>query len=268
MQTIIRVESLTAAQGGTQVLSVSELEIGRGQVLAVLGPNGSGKTTLLLCLAGLLEPAGGRIFFKGEEAIGRAALAKLRQQVTLAFQEPLLFDSLVSANIESGLRLRRLPKAERQERAAETATLFGVSHLLGRSARKLSGGESQRVSLARAFAIRPELMLLDEPFSALDAPTKRPLMADIGRILKETGTTAVFSTHDINEAMSLASHIAVLNEGRLVQVGEVGDVMKRPSDPFVAEMLAGGHSLSRLVPNQLSPLQNASLASDSFIIGS
>jgi len=237
MQTVIRIESLAAAQGGARVLSVSELEVGRGRVLAVLGPNGSGKTTLLLCLAGLLESVDGKIFFKGEEVAGRAAFAKLRRHVTLAFQEPLLFNSLVGANIESGLRLRRIPKAERKERAAAAAALFGVSHLLGRSARKLSGGESQRVSLARAFAIAPELILLDEPFSALDAPTKRPLMADLGRILKETGTTAVFSTHDINEAASLASHVAVLKEGRLVQTGEVGEVAKNPIDDFVAGMV-------------------------------
>jgi tungstate transport system ATP-binding protein len=243
MQTIIRVEGLLAAQGGAQVLSVSELEVGRGQILAVLGPNGSGKTTLLLCLAGLLEPTGGRIFFKSEEIVGRAATAKLRRQVTLAFQEPLLFDSLVSANIESGLRLRRISKALRKEMAAAAAELFGISCLLGRSARKLSGGESQRVSLARAFAIGPELILLDEPFSALDAPTKRPLMSDLGRILKESGTAAVFSTHDINEAVSLASHIAVLNEGRLVQAGEAGDVVENPADDFVAGMVVPGEKL-------------------------
>jgi len=241
MQTIIRVENLIAAQGGTQVLSVPEMEVWRGQVLAVLGPNGSGKTTLLLCLAGLLEPVDGKIFFKGDEIAGRAGFAKLRRQVTLAFQEPLLFDSLVSANIESGLRLRSVPKADRKERAAAAAGLFGVSHLLGRSARKLSGGESQRVSLARAFAIAPELILLDEPFSALDAPTKRPLMADLGRILKETDTTAIFSTHDINEAMSLATHIAVLKDGGLAQTGEASEVAGNPADPFVAEMVASSH---------------------------
>jgi tungstate transport system ATP-binding protein len=117
------------------------------------------------------------------------------------------------------------------------ASLFGISQLLGRSARKLSGGESQRVSLARAFAIKPELILLDEPFSALDAPTKKSLMGDLGQIFREADTTAVFSTHDINEATRMASHVAVLNEGRLVQAGEVAEVLGSQKDPFLTSML-------------------------------
>ena len=231
---ILQVENLTAAQGGIQALCVSELALTQGQIMAVVGPNGSGKSTLLLCLAGLMEITGGRLLFKGREIRGNSRMAELRRRVTMVFQEPLLFNSSVKANIESGPRLHGLPGAERRRRAEEASDLFGISHLLNRSARKLSGGESQRVSLARAFAIRPDLLLLDEPFSALDAPTKQSLLNDLAQILRETNSSVIFSTHDLFEAIHLANHIAVLNNGHLVQQGAVQDVLRHPADQFVA----------------------------------
>jgi tungstate transport system ATP-binding protein len=235
---ILQVKDLTAAQGGVQALHVPELEIGQGQVMAVVGPNGSGKTTMLLCLAGLLEPTGGRLLFNGQEIKGGAQKAMMRRHVTLVFQEPLLFNSTVRANIGSGLRLRGATKAERQRRVEETAELFGIPHLLNRSARKLSGGESQRVSLARALALRPQVLLMDEPFSALDAPSKQSLLADLGQILKKTGATAIFSTHDLMDAITLADQIAALEAGRLVQQGPVKDVLHSPQCAFVAAAIA------------------------------
>jgi tungstate transport system ATP-binding protein len=235
---MLQVKDLIAAQGGVQALHVPELEIAQGQVMAVVGPNGSGKTTLLLCLAGLLEPTGGRLLFNGQLIRGGTQQAMLRRHVTLVFQEPLLFNSTVKANIESGLRLRGASKAERRQMVEETAELFGIAHLLNRSARKLSGGESQRASLARAFALRPQALLMDEPFSALDAPTKQSLLADMGQILKRTGTTAIFSTHDLMEAISMADQIAALDGGRLVQQGAVHDVLRSPQGTFVAAAIA------------------------------
>jgi tungstate transport system ATP-binding protein len=235
---LLQAQNLTAALGGVQVLDVLELELARGQIMSVVGPNGSGKTTLLLCLAGLLNPTGGAVFFKGQKVIGRAKKTALRQHVTMVFQEPLLFDSTVESNIESGLRLRGVKKAERNQIVEKMASLFGISHLLGRSAQKLSSGESQRTSLARAFALKPDVLLLDEPFSGLDAPTRQSLLGDLKRVLKEANAAVLFSTHDIGEAICLADSLAVLNNGRLVQDGTVPEVVKFPIDPFVVASVA------------------------------
>jgi tungstate transport system ATP-binding protein len=236
---LFQAKDLVALRGGVQVLEVPVLELTQGQVIAIIGPNGSGKTTLLLCLAGLLERAGGEVFFKGQAIIGSADHAALRRRVAMVFQEPLLFDGTVRHNIESGLRLRGIKKRERALIVEEMVSLFGISHLLDRSARKLSGGESQRTSLARAFALKPDVLLLDEPFSGLDAPTRQSLLGDLGRILKEYGTTAMFSTHDLGEAICLAQSIAVLNNGRLVQHGPAQEIMQNPADPFlVASVVA------------------------------
>ena len=244
---ILLAENLTAAQGGVQVLHVPHLVVEQGRVMAVVGPNGSGKTTLLLCLGGLLAATGGMILFGGREMAGSSGRASLRRAVTMVFQEPLLFDSTVAANIETGLRIRGIKRAVRAERVEESAVLFGISHLLGRSARKLSGGESQRASLARAFAFAPEVLLMDEPFAALDAPSKQSLLADLGAILKQTGSTAVFSTHDLSEAIALADNMAVLNGGLLVRHGPTREVLASPEDPFVAAALASAKAMAQQV---------------------
>jgi tungstate transport system ATP-binding protein len=251
---IFQLENVSAEQGGVQALTVPALEVAQGQTLAVVGPNGSGKTTLLLCLAGLLEATGGRLIYRGRGVSDGSGRANLRRSVTMVFQEPLLFNSTVSANIGYGLRLRGMEKLERRSRVEEAASLFGITHLLDRSARKLSGGEQQRVSLARAFAVRPDLILMDEPFSALDAPTRQPLLDDLGRILHETNTTAIFSTHDLSDAIHLATHIAVLNGGRLVQRGTLKDVLQNPRDPFIAALVASVKSTAeRMLGSFQSP---------------
>ena len=256
MKTLLQVENLTAVVGGVQVLHVTDLELAQSQVMAVVGPNGSGKSTLLLCLAGLMDIAGGRLLFRGQEVSGHSQRAGLRRHITMVFQEPLLFDSTVKANIESGLRLHGVTSGERRRWVEEAAALFGISHLLGRSARKLSGGESQRASLARAFAIHPDVLLMDEPFSALDAPTKLALLNDLGRILKETNTTAIFSTHDLNEAIYLANHILVLNNGLLVQQGTVQDVLHNPKDSFVEALVVSLKATAEQVVKNLFLNQN------------
>jgi len=184
-----------------------------------------------------MEITGGRLLFKGRAVVGNSGRASLRRHITMVFQEPLLFNSTVKVNIESGPKLHGLASPERRQRVEEASNLFGVSHLLARSARKLSGGESQRVSLARAFAIKPDVILLDEPFSALDAPTKHALLNDLARILRETNSSVIFSTHDLNEAIYLADLIVVLNNGQLVQQGTVKDVLNNPKDPFVEALV-------------------------------
>jgi len=226
--------SLAVRRGGVQVLDVPALALCAGSVLALIGPNGSGKTTLLKTLACLLEPAAGSLRFQGRELGSRPEREAYRKRVTMVFQDPLLFDTTVARNLETGLKLRDIPGPERRERVLEAARRFGIEHLLARQARKLSGGEAQRASLARAFVLRPEILFLDEPFSALDPPTRESLLEDLGAALRQTGTTAVLATHDQTEALRLADTLAVMHLGRIVQTGTGVEVVNRPVDAFVA----------------------------------
>ena len=155
----------------------------------------------------------------------------------MVFQEPLLFDTTVFENVAAGLKIRGVSRGEIDRTVPEYLERFGIGHLAKRSARKLSGGEAQRTSLARAFVTQPEIVFLDEPFSALDPPTREALTGDLERILRETHTTAIASTHDQTEALRLADRIAVVNEGRIAQIGPVAEVMNRPADEFVASFV-------------------------------
>ncbi len=222
---------------GDALLDVPSLSLEEGHVLALIGPNGAGKSTLLLAVASLLKTQRGTLIFKGQRIdISRDAFA-YRRRLAMVFQEPLLFDTTVYANVASGLKIRGVGKAERERIVHQNLERFGIAGLAARSARKLSGGEAQRTSLARAFATEPEMILLDEPFSALDAPTRESLTDDLQRILAETRTTAIFTTHDRWEALRLADEIAVMNNGTIVQVGLPEEVMNQPRDEFVASFV-------------------------------
>jgi tungstate transport system ATP-binding protein len=231
---ILEVRALEVKRGPIRVLDIPAFALLPGSVTALIGPNGSGKSTFLQTLATLLEPAAGMITFHGNPLRTRLERHQYRQRVTLVFQESLLFDTTVRANLASGLKLHGMPRPEREQRIREAAARFGITHLLDRSARKLSGGEAQRTSLARAFALGPEILFLDEPFSALDPPTREALMDDLAVVLRETGTTAVLATHDQMEAMRLADVLAVMHEGRIAQTGGVSEVINHPADEFVA----------------------------------
>ena len=155
----------------------------------------------------------------------------------MVFQEPLLFDTTVYKNVASGLKIRGINRDEIRERVMRYLKCFNIEHLANRSARKLSGGESQRASLARAFAIEPELIFLDEPFSALDPPTRHALTDDLEKIVRETGITTVMVTHDQSEALRMSDRIAVMNSGRIVQSGTPAVVMNNPANEFVANFV-------------------------------
>ncbi|MBA4421826.1 MAG: ABC transporter ATP-binding protein [Syntrophus sp. (in: bacteria)] len=234
---LLRVEDLQVRRGGVTVLDIPALAIHSGQILALIGPNGTGKSTLLLALACLLKPFQGRIFFKERKIDAYRGDFNYRRHIAMVFQEPLLFDATVFDNVASGLRIRGMGRAEIERTVSGYLELFGISPLARRSARKLSGGEAQRTSLARAFVTKPEIVFLDEPFSSLDPPTREALIGDLERILRETHTTAVIATHDQTEALRLADRIAVMNEGRMVQIGPVAEVMNRPVDGFVASFV-------------------------------
>ena len=232
---LLQAEDLLVRRGGVTVLDIPTLDVFSGQVLALIGPNGAGKSTLLLTLAGLLKPAQGTLFFRGER-IGNGGF-DYRRHIAMVFQEPLLFDTTVFENVATGLRIRGVGRAEIGRTVPEFLERFGIGHLAKRSAGKLSGGEAQRTSLARAFVTKPEIVFLDEPFSSLDPPTREALTGDLERILRETRTTAVASTHDQTEALRLGDRLAVVNGGRIVQIGTAAEVMNRPVDEFVASFV-------------------------------
>lgn len=232
----LQISNLAVKRGGRLVLEVETLSIRSGEVLAVVGPNGAGKSTLLLTLARLLKPEHGEIWFNGKPAAAESAL-RYRRRIGLVMQDPLLFDMSVYENVASGLTFRGVPKNEIAPRVEKWLAQLGISHLAGRRASELSGGEGQRVSLARALVLDPELLLLDEPFSALDSPTRTRLIDDLGRILPESGVTTIFITHDLAEARKLGDRLAVLLDGKLIQTGAPEQLDSQPLDPRVAAFL-------------------------------
>ena len=244
---LLEAEKLVVERGGVTVLDIPALQLRENEVLSLIGPNGAGKSTLLLALARLLPIADGTIRYLDEPVLSRREIFSYRRKLAVVFQEPLLFDSTVFDNVASGLKIRGLPKDEVRCRVAETLRLFKIEHLSGRSARNLSGGEAQRTSLARAFAIRPKMILLDEPFSSLDPPTRNALTDDLEGILKGTGTAAVIATHDQLEALRMADRMAVMENGRIVQSGPPVEVMSRPTDEFVASFVGMENILSATV---------------------
>ena len=234
---LLKAEGLQVRRGGALVLDIPVLDVFPDQVLALIGPNGAGKSTLLLTLAGLLKPSRGRFSFNGREIDAGRGDVEYRRRIAMVFQEPLLFDATVFDNVAAGLKIRGTGREEIGRVVPGYLELFGIGHLAKRSARKLSGGEAQRTSLARAFVTKPEIIFLDEPFSALDPPTREALIGDLERILRETHTTAVASTHDQTEALRLADRMAVMNGGKIAQIGPVAEVINRPADEFVASFV-------------------------------
>ena len=215
-----------------RVLDVPSLDVLPGELLAVVGPNGAGKSTLVQIMALLERPAKGEVLFDGER-VGRNVLP-YRRRMAVVFQEPLLLDTSVESNVRSGLALRGVPGGEQRRRAGEWLERFGIAHLARRSSRTLSGGEAQRTSLARALALEPEVLILDEPFAALDAPTRAGLIDDLDNILSATRITTVFVTHDRSEALRLGDRVAVLMNGRIRQIGPPSNVFAAPADEEVA----------------------------------
>ncbi len=235
----LEMTAIRHAYGPVTVLDVPRFSVFRGECLAVLGPNGSGKSTLLR-LASLQErPCQGTIAYRGAE-IGRRNGLAVRRRFVLLLQRPFLFAGSVERNIVYGLKVRKVPRSEMKRRLEKAVSLFSVGHLLDRDARKLSGGEVQRVNLARAFVLEPDILFLDEPFSPLDAPSREELIAELERVLRATGQTAVFVTHHREEAAYLGDRLAVLVGGKLLQEGRTEDVFAAPADDEAARLL--GHA--------------------------
>ena len=231
--TLVSVRGLHVLRGGRPVLDVDSLDIQPGETLAVIGPNGAGKSTLLLALARLIPVPKGQILYNRQPLHSLDDLA-FRRKIALVLQEPLLLDGSVFDNVAAPLRFRKLPRQEVRRRVDTWLERLGIAALAPRRARRLSGGEAQRVSLARALAVQPELLLLDEPFSALDSPTRAHLLADLHSLLADNPVTTVFVTHDQDEAMLLGSRVAVILAGSLRQVGAPQQIFNAPADEEVA----------------------------------
>ncbi|OPY70567.1 MAG: Fe(3+) ions import ATP-binding protein FbpC 2 [Syntrophorhabdaceae bacterium PtaU1.Bin034] len=241
---IIEGRNLKVVRGGDVILHVPSLTVQAGEVLAVIGPNGAGKTTLLQTLAYLVNPFEGELWFQGRKVGEECPVLEYRRVLSMAFQEPLLFDTTVFENVASGLKIRGLKKSEITRIVLEYLDLFGILQLRSRSARSLSGGEAQRTNLARAFATNPEVILLDEPFASLDPKSREPLIEDMKTILKKTKTTAAFVTHDLVEALRLSDRMLVMNRGTISQIGSSEEVMNKPRDESVAGLVGIGTILS------------------------
>lgn len=233
---MIQIRNLLIERNGRKVLHIHALDIQRGETLAVVGPNGAGKSTLLLTLARLLRLSQGEIIYDGKTLKDWEEL-EYRRKISLVFQAPLLMDLTVEQNVSLGLKFRGLPKGEIHQRAVQWMKQLGVDALSKRRSSQLSGGEAQRVSLARALVLEPDLLLLDEPFSALDPPTRAKLIDNLSALLKAHQRTAVFVTHNLNEAARLSHRIAVLVGGVLRQVGTAGQIKSHPADETVAAFL-------------------------------
>ncbi len=239
----LQVRDLSVQRGGVEVLDIGEIDIPRGQVTVVIGPNGCGKSTLLGALQLVLHPTRGELLLDG--APMSADPVGTRRRMSAAFQEPLLLSMSVQSNVELPLRLRGVGRDQRRRAADLWLERFGVAHLADRHARQLSGGEAQRVSLARAFASQPEVMLLDEPFAGVDAPTRAGLIADFAQILSVTRPTTVLVTHDRDEALRLGDYAVLLIDGRVRQTGEPLDVFDHPLDREVAEFVGMDNVIER-----------------------
>jgi molybdopterin-binding protein len=246
---VIRLEGLTVPVGDFTLQDVS-LEVPSGGYGLVIGPSGSGKTTLLEAVAGHIRPARGTIHLHGAEV---TRLPPERRGVGFVYQRYFLFPHLdVRENIRYGLATGPLDAAEQRDRVRELAALLGIESLLDRSIHRLSGGETQRVALARALAPRPSILLLDEPFAAVDPATRRMLRRELQSIHEREKVTTLQVTHDFDEALRLGDVVAVLADGRVAQVGRPDEVFRYPNSAFVATFIGTGTVLhgqvTRLVP--------------------
>ena len=220
---------------GTFALRDINLAIGKGEYWVILGPSGCGKSVLMQTIAGFFSPERGRIVVAGRDV---TALPPERRRMGLVFQQAALFPHRsVRENIAYGLRARRVPVREMDRTVGELVERLRLAEVLPRPVPTLSGGEAQRVAIARALAIRPDLLLLDEPMSALDHNTRLELQAELGRLHRELGLTTLHVTHSREEAAALGDHLAILLGGRIVQRGAFAEVKARPRCPFVARFL-------------------------------
>ncbi|SHK98211.1 energy-coupling factor ABC transporter ATP-binding protein [Desulforamulus aeronauticus] len=233
---ILVAEDITFIKNGRTILDIDHFSLNEGEVTALIGVNGAGKTSLMQILALLQQPTSGRVVFQGKIA-NKKNLRELRHRMAFVFQQPLLLDMTVRQNIAMGLRIRKLAKQEIEGRVNLWLEKLGISHLADGPVRFLSGGEAQRVSIARALALQPEVLFLDEPFTGLDSPTRGQLLLDIAGLLHGTKIATLFVTHDYAEIPHLAHRLSVLDQGRVIQTGTPEEIYQNPSNQVVVRLL-------------------------------
>ncbi|MFC9791742.1 ABC transporter ATP-binding protein [Streptomyces sp. NPDC127584] len=238
----IRFDAVSVAYGGTTVLDRLDLTVEPGEVMALLGPSGSGKTTALRTVAGFVRPASGRVFLGDRDVTG---LPPYQRGIGMVVQQYALFPHLrVAANVAFGLKARKTPKAEIPGRVAEALEMTGMAAYAHRYPRELSGGQQQRVAIARALAIRPRVLLLDEPLSALDAQLRSGMLAELARLHRELPDVSIlYVTHDQVEALTLADRIAVMDRARLQDCGTPQELYRRPRTEFTASFVGNANLL-------------------------
>lgn len=237
-QAIIELKDVRLKRGSHMTLDVSRFRVLPRENVAVIGANGAGKSTLLQVVACLLRPTGGQVCVSGRIVGKDISPIEARRSMAMVLQRPYLLNATVFDNVAIGLRMRHTSEDEVKERVDEALALFGIGHLAKRHGRSLSGGESQRVSLARALVVRPRVLFLDEPMSSLDVPTRMSLLAELGRIIKKTQVTTVFVTHDVTEIPFLADRTVIMERGRIIADGPVREVLRQEMRGAL-EQLAG-----------------------------
>ncbi len=246
---MLTITNLSKSFGPTPVLSDIDLEVTTGEIVCLLGPSGCGKTTLLRIVAGLDSADAGTVQLDGEDL---TSVPVHERNFGLMFQEFALFPhKSVAENVAFGLKMAKLPLAQQTQRVSEMLALVGLAGHAGRSIFELSGGERQRVALARSLAPSPRLLMLDEPLGSLDRTLREELMNQLRAILKDVGVTAIYVTHDQQEALAVADRVAVMNRGRIEQIGPPEQVYAQPASPFVARFLG----LDNLLPARVDPGQ-------------
>ncbi|MEV6587793.1 quaternary amine ABC transporter ATP-binding protein [Streptomyces acidicola] len=232
---------LRSRTGCTAAVRDVSFDVRKGEVFVVMGLSGSGKSTLVRCLTRLIEPTSGRIAIDGEDVLGmdKARLRELRRhRASMVFQHfGLLPHRSVLDNVAYGLEIQGVGRSERRSRAREVVAKVGLEGMEKRRPGQLSGGQQQRVGLARALAVDPEVLLFDEPFSALDPLIRRDMQEEVVRLHREEGRTMVFITHDLNEALKLGDRIALMRDGRVVQLGTPEEIVGSPADDYVREFV-------------------------------
>jgi putative spermidine/putrescine transport system ATP-binding protein len=255
MAETVQLDGITKRFDETLAVDDVSLTVEPGETLGVVGPSGCGKTTTLRTVAGFETPTDGSILFGGADV---TTVAPEQRNVGLVFQSYALFDNMtVQQNVEFGLKMRSVPKSERAERATEMLAMLDIAELADRDPTTLSGGQQQRVGLARALAIEPRVLLLDEPMTGLDAKLKTRLQTEIGALLDEIDVTSLYVTHDQTEAMVMCDRIAVMNDGRVEQVGPPREVYERPANSFVADFVGSSNRLPATVENGALDLGHA-----------
>jgi putative spermidine/putrescine transport system ATP-binding protein len=260
----IELRNLAKSFGATKVVNDLSFSLEKGEMIALLGPSGCGKTTTLRMVAGFIEPSSGQILVRGQDI---TRMPPHRRDSGLVFQSYALFPHMtVTENIAFGLNRRGVPRDEQKSRIAAMIGKLKLTGLEQRYPKQLSGGQQQRVAVARALVINPAILLLDEPFSNLDAKLRESTGIELRRIQRELGLTSIFVTHDQNEAMAIADKIAVMNGGVIEQLGSAADIYEKPSTRFVAEFIGKANFLPGSVVDRSATESKISLSSGETLI--